>query len=360
MTEVSEISEVVLTTTLSPVAEATEGLLQSQPSFLPFTNIYLWDYFDAFISTVTNGRFVPSEFQFVQGQYILTTWPEVICAIAAYYIIILGGQVVLKNRPPYALHYIFQIHNLFLTTASFLVLILMVEQVAPMIINHGLFYAICDRRSWSQELVTLYYLNYLIKYFEFLDTFFLVLKHKKLTFLHTYHHGATALLCYTQLLGQTSVSWVPITLNLFVHVIMYWYYFLSSCHIRVWWKQWVTRFQIIQFLIDLVFVYFATYTFYAERYFDGILPHKGTCYGTQDAAAYGYLILTSYLFLFISFYIQAYKKAGNKRAAERALAAEKGAEKAVEKVLTENTTPEPMVTTTGSKPGVTKATSRKA
>ena len=32
----------------------------------------------------------------------------------------------------------------------------MVEQVAPMIYNHGFFYSICHANAWSSEIVTLY------------------------------------------------------------------------------------------------------------------------------------------------------------------------------------------------------------
>ncbi|KAL8827887.1 MAG: hypothetical protein Q9191_002915 [Dirinaria sp. TL-2023a] len=281
----------------------------------PF-GVELWPIFSQLFSLVRG--YPPQDFRFVAGETPLSTLKATVTTLITYYVVVLGGRELMRTRPALKLNGLFMIHNLYLTIVSGSLLALFTEQVAPTIWRKGIFFTICNHQGgWTNELVILYYLNYLTKYVEFIDTIFLVLKKKPLTFLHTYHHGATALLCYTQLIGITSVSWVPITLNLLVHVVMYWYYFQSARGIRIWWKEWITRLQIIQFVIDLGFVYFASWTYFTSTYFPH-LPNMGRCAGEEFAAFAGMGILSSYLLLFISFYAATYKKEGKAKGKGRA------------------------------------------
>ncbi|RKF61597.1 Elongation of fatty acids protein 2 [Golovinomyces cichoracearum] len=280
----------------------------------PF-GIALWPIFDRIFYSVKGYH--ADEFEFNPAGTPMASTKSAFTAIVTYYVVILGGRELMRSRPAVKLNTIFKFHNFFLSSFSGALLLMFLEQIVPTIYHHGLFFSICDPAGgWTPQLVILYYLNYLTKYFELLDTVFLVLKKKPLTFLHCYHHGATALLCFSQLLGVTTVSWVPISLNLTVHVIMYWYYYQSARGIRVWWKEWITRLQIIQFVIDLGFIYFAAFNYFISAHRPSF-PHYGKCAGEDVAALSGIGILTSYLVLFISFYIVTYSKSSGKRASGR-------------------------------------------
>lgn len=62
-------------------------------------------------------------------------------------------------------------------------------------------------------------------------------------------------------------------------------------------------------LMILVFVYYASYTYFTSTYFPW-MPNSGKCAGEEFAAFAGMGILSSYLLLFISFYFATYKKTG--------------------------------------------------
>jgi len=249
----------------------------------------------------------PNAFQFTEGVTPLSTWPEALAAVATYLAVIFGGQAIMRSYAPVNLPLLSKIHNASLTVGSFVLLVWMLDQVSPILYNHGLWYAICNPKAYTQRLELLYYINYLFKYYELIDTLFLMLKKKKLEFLHYYHHSMTLMLCFVQLHGQTSLSWLPIVLNLMVHVVMYYYYLLTCFGIRVWWKKHLTTLQIVQFVLDLIFVYAGAYSYFAYTYFS-FLPNYGSCAGSETAALFGVGSLTSYLVLFVQFFIATYNR----------------------------------------------------
>jgi fatty acid elongase 3 len=230
-----------------------------------------------------------------------------------------------KHEKGFAMHYpLFKIviilHNFFLSVSSLFLLIALLENILPNLLKHGILWTICNDEAYSQKLEVLYYVNYLLKYYELLDTVFLVLSKKNLEFLHVYHHSATLLLCYTQLVAKTSVQWVPITINLLVHVIMYFYYGRTAMGAKIWWKKYLTTFQIVQFVIDFVVIWFCILSYYiidaflAPRH---IWFHEGiNCRGNWWSAWTGAIIITSYLFLFISFFKKTYPEKSNSQAGQ--------------------------------------------
>lgn len=245
---------------------------------------------------------------YVKGETPFSTTSGVVATLFSYLAVIFIVQALMKNQQPHKLTPLFQAHNVILSSGSLLLLVLMLEEILPILWKEGFHYAICAEEAWTARMEFYYMVNYYFKYLELLDTVFLAFKKKPLQFLHVFHHAATALLCYSQLNGKTSISWAVIVLNLAVHVIMYYYYYATAGGARIWWKKYLTTMQIAQFIIDIFVVYFGTYEHTAAKYFPDTLPHIASCAGAEDAAVFGCLLLTIYLGLFINFYFQTYKK----------------------------------------------------
>lgn len=121
------------------------------------------------------------DFRFTPGKTPLSTLKESIAIIALYVVVIFGGREVMRNREPFKLNTLFKIHNFMLTAVSGALLVLFAEQLIPSLWRGGLYENICGASGWTQPLVVLYYLNYLTKYVELIDTVFLMVKKKPLS-----------------------------------------------------------------------------------------------------------------------------------------------------------------------------------
>ncbi|OJA20414.1 hypothetical protein AZE42_07494 [Rhizopogon vesiculosus] len=248
---------------------------------------------------------------YISGESPLSTWPVVSTVITSYLVSIFTTREFMKERPAFRLKTLFRVHNALLSTGSLVLLLLITEEVISVWMQVGTYDSMCAPSSWTDRLELYYMVNYYFKYYEFIDTLFLVLKKKPLTFLHVFHHASTAILAFIQLNGKLSPSWTVISINLLVHVIMYYYYYATAGGAKFWWKKYLTRMQIIQFIVDLFLFYFCLYQHFVYKYFPA-LPHIGDCSGNEPAALFGCAVLTSYLMLFVEFYMSTYSKSSSK------------------------------------------------
>ncbi|CAN8072564.1 unnamed protein product [Agarophyton chilense] len=252
---------------------------------------------DSFRTWLADWRFEPGLTPFSRWQ-----WP--VLAVVAYFTIIYALQRAMATKKPLDIPEFLFFHNFSLCMASFLLGLWLTYALATAH-RSGLspHEVLCSRRMYEDgHLQMIYYINMFYKVWEFVDTFLLALRKKPIAFLHAYHHAATLFLTWNQLIEHSSPQWVPIVINLWIHVLMYYYYAMSALRIRIWWKKHLTTLQILQFIVDVGAVGYAYTTFILSGFDENV------CYGTTKGALVGLGILTSYLLLFIRFYMQTYKR----------------------------------------------------
>ncbi|KAL4076420.1 GNS1/SUR4 membrane protein [Scleroderma citrinum] len=262
---------------------------------------------DSLVAYIPVDSVLPSLQSYVQGETPLSTWPAVMSMTVTYLLVVLGTREIMKDRAPFKLTTLFRAHNLFLSVFSLILVVLLGEEVFSTWMKLGSYRVLCAEEAFTPRIEFYLVMAYLSRYYEFVDTIFLVLRKKPLTFLHVYHHSATVVMAFTQLNGRATACWVPALLNLGVHAIMYYYYFATAGGAKFWWKQHLTTLQIVQFILILAAAAFAAWNIVAYNWLP-MVPHYGNCAGDLPIGLTGIAVIASYLLLFVNFFNQTYIK----------------------------------------------------
>lgn len=150
----------------------------------------------------------------------------------------------------------------------------------------------------AMERISICHIFLLSKLLELIDTLWICLrkKNRQITFLHVFHHSFVLLMTwfYFKLAPGGSSAMFPMV-NGTVHTIMYIYYIMSTFEPLkkyLWWKKYVTKIQLLQFLI--LGVHFAV---------AALTPN---CKYPRVLSLSGLSIAGLFFSLFIGFYRQTY------------------------------------------------------
>ena len=132
------------------------------------------------------------------------------------------------------------------------------------------------------------------KYIEWIDTLFIHLSNKKISDLHYTHHMSTAFLLYYNIINEVeSNALIPIGLNCFVHIFMY-YYFAFPYGFMSKFRKLITQIQLVQHFTVLS----------TSIYIINLNNCKKNKYGTELCI----ILYSMYIVYFSKFYINTYIK----------------------------------------------------
>ena len=89
------------------------------------------------------------------GATPLSTWTTVTAALVSYLVIIFGLRELMRSQQALKMTALFQLHNMLLSSGSLVLLVLMAEEIAPIVLKRGIFYGICGKDAWTPVRVSL-------------------------------------------------------------------------------------------------------------------------------------------------------------------------------------------------------------
>ncbi|CEO95000.1 unnamed protein product (mitochondrion) [Plasmodiophora brassicae] len=177
--------------------------------------------------------------------------------------------------------------------------------------NYSLFGNAVDESPKGIGMARILHIFFVSKVFEFMDTIIMCLRcrFRQITFLHVYHHASIFAIWWAIVKYYPGgEAYFSCTLNSFVHVAMYGYYFWSAVVPRTdekrphwthpaFYRRYITRLQMTQFTVMLF-----------QAAYDCVVPSP---YPKRMAMLLFVYMLTM-LSLFANFYSKSYSKSGKK------------------------------------------------
>jgi len=221
-----------------------------------------------------------------------------ICCVY-FYLIIFAGPRYMKDRKPMNIRGFMIVYNALMVILSSYIVI---QALRGGWWNDYSF--TCQPVDFSDSykarlMMHVSYVFFISKFIEMTDSFCFVARKKfsHLSVLHVFHHGTVAMSTYP------GVRWVPGghstfwgLLNSIVHVFMYSYYFTAALGPQyskyVWWKQHITKIQMIQFI--MIFIH------------EFQLFYKNECDYPMGISYFIACQAVVFFILFANFYIKSY------------------------------------------------------
>jgi elongation of very long chain fatty acids protein 6 len=216
-------------------------------------------------------------------------------AAAAYLALVLLGPAAMAGRPALHLRGPLLAWNALLCAFSLAGSAVMVRHVAHTLAARPLAATLCGPLSYARGAPALWLTLFMAsKLPELLDTVFLVLRKRPVSFLHAYHHASVMLYCWHAFALQSHLGLYFTAMNYIVHAVMYFYYALTSAGCAPPWGTAVTLLQISQMLAGCALCAYSWAVGCEAR----------------GALAAGAALYASYLVLFVQFFLARPSKGG--------------------------------------------------
>ncbi|ODN05559.1 putative fatty acid elongation protein 3 [Orchesella cincta] len=232
-------------------------------------------------------------------RWMAKNWPLSIIASCIYLLLIFVGKRFMKNRQPFNLKSTMIVWNFLLASFSTCGFIRTFPELYQVLSGpNGFHRSVCVRDTLHESSIFWAWLFTWSKLFELGDTAWIVLRKKKITLLHVYHHITVFIFCWASFSDwEPILRWFGIV-NLSVHSLMYSYYMLKGLNVPVprSISMCLTSLQMSQMICGIFVNAYAVY-----------VKSKGEpCARSEEGINLHLMMYGSYLILFANYFYRAY------------------------------------------------------